>query len=72
MVMNADNISASEYEKASAEIQKQYPVPTRDSMDQIMKIAEDPQLVVDCIVDNLTRTIPLLNNYPGKQAKFLA
>jgi hypothetical protein len=38
----------------------------------IFQMEEDPMLVVDCVVDQLTVFSPVLNNFPGTTAKFLS
>jgi hypothetical protein len=69
LVENANKQSVVEFHASPKEITQQYPETIFDALSDLVKeIEEDPQLVVDCIIDQLTIHSPTLNNYPGVQA----
>ena len=61
-----------EFNAAPKEITRQYPLANIDALHEtIHQIEEDPQLVADCIIDQLTIFSPVLNNYPGIGSKVI-
>ena len=62
-----------EFSQAPKEISCQYPESDIAAFHEVVTVMEeDPAVVIDCIVDQLTVFSPVLNNYPGLQAKLLA
>jgi hypothetical protein len=69
LVAAANSQSLVEFHVSPKEITQQYPEPIFEELSESVKlIEENPQLVVDCIIDQLTVHSPTLNNYPGVQA----
>jgi hypothetical protein len=59
-----------EFKRAPKEIQAQYPETVLSpEKARANMVIEDPNLVADMIVEQLTVFSPVLNNYPGKIAK---
>jgi hypothetical protein len=70
LVEAANRQSLQEFHASPKEITQQYPEPIFEELSESVKlIEENPLLVVDCIIDQLTIHSPALNNYPGVQAK---
>ena len=67
ILQTAEKLRLDEWNRAPKEITSQYPESVLAPAKELVE--EDPQLVVDCIVDQLTVFMPTTNNYPGKVAK---
>lgn len=59
-----------EFEKVPKDIRDQYPIHNLTAGDDMIDaVSEHPSYVVNCILDNITRTVPLQNNFPGINTK---
>lgn len=68
----AEKLALKEFESAPKHLRDQYSTKNVTNLNEfVVKVMEDPMLVVDAIVANVTYARPLLFNPVGNQAKVI-
>jgi hypothetical protein len=72
LIATAFDLSMRDFNAAPKAITKQYPLSNiENTKETAAQLEEDPALVVDCIIKQLTVFSPVLNNFPGIGSKVL-